>query len=453
MALTTDFELAFLLIATFLVLIKGSHVVMNKLKLPHVLGEVLLGFILGPTIIGVFYLKNGESSSIFTILPSVTNHQVGYAFYVISFLTEFAVLLLLFKVGTEIDFDVLKSVKIPSLYSAIGGILVPLLAGLMFFFTTLYFIPELIIKEGSKPIEVILFLAVSLTATSIGISTRIFLDVGKIKTKVAQTVVGAAIFDDIVSVTALGLSVAYVSGAIVFTLTGITVIFLEIGLFFLICFILFKYIIPRLIDRTKVIQDRSFTIFFSIGFMLFMAVLAQNLQLAPIIGAFMAGVIIGNEDDFLDVHKDYEPLADWIIPFFFISIGLKINVIEIITPTIALMGVTLAILVILAKFTGGSIGSRLSGKEWSNSRVVGLSMAAKGEVTLIFASTGYALGIFTPALYFSLILVVVLDSLLIPTLLKFAINRWMVEEIDIENTNQTHIEDNNLVNQFNSVPV
>jgi Kef-type K+ transport system membrane component KefB len=403
---------------------------MQYFKLPDVLGEVALGFIVGPTILGSWALYDlsdgGHPKSILTSLFGIPTSQLEPSGLIFSFVADFAVLLLLFKVGMEIDFDVLKRVKKPALSSAIGGIAVPLLFGLTFLAITMQIAPDLVIPEDSSFTEVGLFLAVALTATSIGISTRIFLDLKKIKTRAAQTVVGAAVFDDVVSVTLLALSVAYVSG--LFTGSGVFRIFAEIALFFLISFILFKYFIPWFIRHTRVVQDRSFAIFFSIGFMLLMSVLAQTLELAPIIGAFTAGVIIGNEEDFLDLHTEVEPLADWIIPFFFISIGLGINLRAILTPTVIALGLTLATVAILAKFLGGTLGSKLSGNNWDTSRVVGLSMAAKGEVTLIFASEAYALGIFTLPLYAAVISLVMIDSLVIPTLLKFGIQYWLEDE-------------------------
>jgi Kef-type K+ transport system membrane component KefB len=259
----------------------------------------------------------------------------------------------------------------------------------------------------------------------------------RIRTRAAQTVVGAAVFDDIVSVTMLALSVAYVSGQ--FTGAGAFMILAEILFFFFISFILFKYFIPWFISNTRVVQDKSFAIFFSIGFMLLMSVLAQTLELAPIIGAFTAGVIIGNEEDFLDLHTEVEPLADWIIPFFFISIGLGINLSAVLSPTVIGLGLALATIAILAKFLGGTLGSKLSGNNWDTSRVVGLSMAAKGEVTLIFASEAYALGIFTLPLFAAVISLVMIDSLVIPTLLKFGIQYWLEDET--EEGNQVIVEE------------
>jgi len=420
----SDYEMVFLLIGVVLIITKLAHLVMKRLDLPNVLGEVFVGFLLGPTVLGIYYLKSHPESILGTLL-GISQASLDTSGVVISFIAEFAVLLLLFEVGTEIDFSLLNKVKHSAIFSALGGILTPVVFALSFLVIAASLVGGLVLPVGVDFMDVGLFLAIALTATSIGISTRIFIDLGKIKSKVAQTVVGAAIIDDIVSVTALALVVTYVSGNVELSLTGISLIIAKIILFFVISVLLFKIIVPWVIRRTRSLQDHSFPIFFSIAFMSLMAVLAQSLGLATIIGAFMAGMIIGNEEDFLDIERDIKPLADWIIPFFFITIGLQIDLIAVFNPTILVLGFSLAVVAILAKFLGGGIGARLSGTSTSEAKVIGLSMAAKGEVTLIFAVTAYSLGIFTLSLYTAVIFLVVIDSFVIPTLLKIAIHRWV----------------------------
>ena len=431
MAGGSDFQVVFLLIGLFLIFIKSVHVLMKRLDLPDVLGEVSLGFILGPSLIGIYHLKDHPESLLSSLTFLGLNQNIlDDSGLILSFIAEFAVLILLFEVGTEIDFDVLKKVKKPAGFAAMGGIFLPLILGLSFLAIVAGLNRSLVIPEGVEFWDTGLFMAVALTATSIGISTRIFLDLNKITTKVAQTVVGAAIFDDIISVTALALVIAYVGGLLSGGSVGL--IILRIALFFVISFLLFKFGIPWAVDKTKVVKDRSFVIFFSISFMMLMSVLAQALQLEPIIGAFVAGVIIGNEDDFLDIHADITPIANWIVPFFFINIGLQIDLGPILSADTVVatvtLGLSLATIAILAKYFGGSLGAKFAGYGKNESKAIGLSMAAKGEVTLIFATTAYSLGYFTDTLFAAVISLVMIDSLVIPTLLKIGIEKWITDD-------------------------
>lgn len=418
---TSDFEFAFLLIGVFLTLIKVSQVVSRKFGLPDVLGELVTGIIMGPTVLGVLYLKSVPTSSLSDILH-VDQFHVELTATVINFISEFAVLLLLFKVGMEVDFDDLKKVKTPAFITASMGIFLPLIGGFFLVYGVISIAPIYLIPEGISYVNAAIFLGATLTATSIGISTRLFLDLDKMRTKVAQTVVGSAIIDDIIAVALFSVIVAYLGdtqGSV-----SIISILINIIIFFFVSFLLFKYGIPYFMTKTKKYSDSTIPVFVSIAFMLYMAVFAQALGLAPIIGAFVAGVIIG-KDDYLDVHRDFEPVTSWIIPFFFLDIGLSVNLGDVLDPQAFLIAMIIVIVAISSKFIAGFVGTYFQGYTKGESWTTGLSMAARGEVTLIFAFTGYSYGYFSELLYGIIILAVVLIIfILIPTM-KYAVKNWL----------------------------
>ncbi len=417
----SEYELAFLLIAIFLTLIKASQVVSRKFGLPDVLGELITGIILGPTILGVLYLKENPSSSLSGILK-VNQYQLDLTGIVINFISEFAVLLLLFKVGMEVDFDDLKKVKTPAFLTASIGIILPIIGGFFMIYTVIRASSLSLIPPGIPLFSAAVFLGVALTATSIGISTRLFLDLDKMRTKVAQTVVGAAIIDDIIAVALFSIIVAYYGGS---EGSGFIGIIVNITIFFIVSILLFKYIIPAFMNKTKSYIDSSVPVFVSIAFMLFMSVFAQTLGLAPIIGAFMAGVIIGNEDDYLDIHKDFEPITSWIIPFFFLDIGLSVNLTEVLSVSVIVVAFALVTVAIIAKFLAGYLGTVFLGYTKGEARTTGLSMAARGEVTLIFAFTGFSYGYFTELFYGIIILSVVLITIMLIPTMKYAMKNWL----------------------------
>ncbi len=419
---TSDFEFAFLLIGVFLTLIKGSQVVSRKFGLPDVLGELVTGIIMGPTFLGILYLKNVPTSSISDFLH-MDQLQIELTATVINFISEFAVLLLLFKVGMEVDFDDLKRVKVPAFLTAGLGIILPLVGGFFLVYGVISMVSLNLVPDGVDNVNVAIFLGATLTATSIGISTRLFLDLDKMRTKVAQTVVGSAIIDDIIAVALFSVIVAYLGdtqGS-----TGILSIFVNITIFFFVCFILFKYGIPYFMTKTKKYHDSSVPVFVSIAFMLYMAVFAQALGLAPIIGAFVAGVIIGNEDDYLDIHRDFEPITSWIIPFFFLDIGLSVNLGDVLDPIAFIVALVIVTVAVLSKFLAGFVGTYFQGYTVGEARTTGLSMAARGEVTLIFAFTGYSYGYFSELLYGIIILAVVLIIFILIPIMKFAVKNWL----------------------------
>ncbi|MCY3414041.1 MAG: cation:proton antiporter [Candidatus Heimdallarchaeota archaeon] len=436
---TSDYELPFLLIALSLTLIKASQIGSRKLGLPDVLGELIVGIILGPTIMGILYLKAypAHPTSSISWWLHLDEHHLDITGNVINFISEFAVLLLLFKVGMEVEFDDMKLVKKPAFLTAMAGIILPFLGGVVFIYTIVTNSSLDLIPAGEDKLHAAIFLGSTLTATSIGISTRLFLDYNKMRTKVAQTVVGSAIIDDIVAVVLFSLVLAYFSEASSLDLIGVLGILLNIAIFFFVSFMLYKYVLPYFFIKTKMYNDTSVPVFVSIAFMLYMAVFSQMLGLAPIIGAFVAGVIIGNEDDYLDIHKDFEPIGAWIIPFFFLDIGLSVDLSAVASFTAIGIAVILLLIAFSSKYLGGLIGTAKQGYTKGQSHTTGVSMAARGEVTLIFAFSGYSLGYFTDLFYGIIILSVVLLAFIIVPLLKHAIKQYSGDELGETNFCET----------------
>ena len=428
---TTDFMMSFLLIAIILTFIKASQMISRRLDLPDVLGELVVGIVLGPTVLGVLFLTDIPTSTLGAFL-GIDQEHLSVTAKIITFISEFAVLLLLFKVGLEVDFDDLRRVRTPAIITASTGILLPLIGGVIFVFGITAIMPLGLFPQDIDIWLIALFVGVILTATSIGISSRLFCDLDRLRTRVAQTVVCAAIFDDIIAVALFSIVVAYFGSAGSFNPLGLPVIIFNIILFFVISYILYKYVLPAFFSKIRGNGDSSLPIFVSIGFMLYMSTLAQVLGLAPIIGAFMAGIIIGNEKGFLDIHKDFEPVSSWVIPFFFLTIGLGVNLGQIWSIATLVISLVLVGIALLTKHLAGVIGTRFSGYSKGEARTVGLSMAARGEVTLFFAYTGFSLGYFTQAFYGVVILSVILIPFIVIPLLKHAIAKWVPKSEDPE---------------------
>ncbi len=420
----SEFELSFIIIALFIFLVKIIHIIGRRFEFPDVLGELILGFILGPTVLGIFYLRDQPTTSL-NALFGFTVEQLETTGVIIRFISEFAVLLLLFKVGTEVNLSELKALGKKAISIATGGIVVPLIVGVVFSLLLANVVGIPITPNGISNMEIAILVGMILSATSIGIALRIFMDLDIIRTKISQTVVGAAVLDDIIVVTAIGLMFTYITSNTSLNFTGVIRILIEISIFFVISIILFKFVIPWFKRFTGKFDDKSIPLFVSIGFMLAMAVLAQVLQLTPIIGAFVAGVIIGNEDDYLDIHQDFEPITTWIIPFFFLSIGLQVNARELATPILIIIAVVLTIVSMAAKMLGGAAGAKMFGFTWDQSKIIGLAMASRGEVTLIFATQAFVLGYFSFELYGIIILSVVVTIILSVPILKNRITNSM----------------------------
>ncbi|MFW9909496.1 MAG: cation:proton antiporter [Candidatus Thorarchaeota archaeon] len=423
---SSDFILPFLLLALILTIIKVSQVIFKKLDLPEVLGELLVGIILGPTMLGILYLNAVPTSSL-SLFFEIDQNQLDIASLIINFISNLAVLLLLFKVGMELDFHDMIKVRTPAFVTAGAGILLTIAGGIVFLVALVGITTLDLQPHGVDIWYSAIFLGVAFTATSIGISTRLFCDYKKLQTKVAQTVVASAIFDDIIAVALFSFVIAYFTSAESLNPFGLPIILVNITLFFVVSYILYRYILPYFFQKTKKYDDKTLPVFVSLSLMLYLAFFAQMLGLAPIIGAFVAGVIIGNEDEYLDIHDDFEPISSWIIPFFFISIGLTINLVPSLNVISILIALLLVAVAIVPKYAGGIFGSYFGDYDKGEARTIGLSMAVRGEVTLFFAYTGFHLGYFTETLYGIVILSVILVSFILIPLLKHACMNWLPE--------------------------
>lgn len=422
----SDFILPFLFLALILTIIKISQVLFKKLDLPEVLAELLFGILLGPTVLGILYL-NATPTTSFSLFFPIEQSQLDTTSLIISFISNLAVLLLLFKVGMELDFHDMIKVRTPAFVTAGAGILLMIGGGIVFFFTLAGISTLDLQTQGIDTWHSAIFLGVAFTATSIGISTRLFCDYKKLKTKMAQTVVASAIFDDIIAVALFSFILAFFASTESLNPFGLPIILINILVFFAVSYLLYKYILPYFFLKTEKYDDKSLPIFVSLSLMLYMAFFAQMLGLAPIIGAFVAGVIIGNEDEYLDIHDDFEPISSWIIPFFFISIGLTINLVPFLNVFSFLISLLLVVFAIIPKYVGGILGSFFGKYDKGEARTLGLSMAVRGEVTLFFAYTGFSLGYFTETLYGIVILSVILATSILIPLLKYACTNWIPE--------------------------
>lgn len=423
---SSDFILPFLFLAVILTTIKISHVIFQKFDLPEVLGELIVGIIIGPTVLGILYLNAMPTSSL-SLLFDIDQNQLDITALIINFVSNLAVLLLLFKVGMELDFHDMMKVRTPAFVTAGAGILLTIAGGIFFFFALLGTATLDMQPTGVDLWYSAIFLGVAFTATSIGISTRLFCDYKKMQTKVAQTVVASAIFDDILAVALFSFVIAYFTSAESMSPIGIPLILIKIIVFFGVSYLLYRYILPYFFLKTKKYDDKSIPIFVSLSLMLYMAFFAQMLGLVPIIGAFVAGVIIGNEDEYLDIHDDFEPISSWIIPFFFISIGLTINLVPFLNALLILMALVLVVVAIVPKYLGGILGSYFGEYEKGEGRTIGLSMVVRGEVTLFFAFSGFSLGYFTEAVYGIVILSVILVTIISIPIIKHACTHWLPE--------------------------
>ena len=354
----------------------------ERIGQPPVLGELLAGVLLGPSLLGLVPLSSG-----------------------ILLIAEIGVLLLLFEVGLETDLGELLRVGGPAMTVAIVGMALPFAGGYaltrMAGFTTLTAI----------------FVGAALTATSIGISSRVLSDLGLLTSREGQIILGAAVADDVLGLVVLAVvSQIAATGSVGMWEAGKAAVLSFAFLFLAIVLgIPLGRLLVRVVGRASV---RGILITVSVAFALLAALGAQTAGSAAIVGAFAAGLVLARTNRGRDIETSIRPVVDVFAPVFFVSIGAQVDVLYL-NP--AVPANRPALLLALGLIAVGTLGKFAAGyAAWGGVRrsFIGAGMIPRGEVGLIFAQIGRQNGALPEPAFIAVVLAVFATTFLTPPLLK-----------------------------------
>lgn len=391
------------LIALVLILF-GSRVVghlFNCFGQPAVLGELLLGVALGAL-----------SLLSFSHLDFIRTDRA------IEVLAEIGVVLLLFQVGLESDLAQMRKVGFTSFLVAVVGVLAPFFLG---WGVSQFFFPQ-------RPVYVHIFIGATLCATSVGITARVLQELNKVNTPEARIILGAAVIDDVLGLVILaivqGLILAADRGASL-SAGAILVIFLKAGLFLMGALGVGPFLSQHFFRLANRLEAQGLLLPSVLGFCFFFSWLASLIGLAPIVGAFAAGLIL-EEVHYRDLaHREehelediLEPIGAFLTPIFFVLMGARVDITTFLKTDI----LGFALVLTLAAILGKQACSLVAGKGVKRG-VVGLGMIPRGEVGLIFASIGAGLTlkgvrVIDPGAYSAVVIMVIITTLMTPPLLK-----------------------------------
>lgn len=329
-------------------------------------------------------------------------------------LSELGVIVIMFTAGMGTNLKDLKQTGKAGLLVALCGVLVPLGLGaaLMFAFNRGEFA-----YEGSKLLQD-LFMGTVLTATSVSITVETLKEIGKLSTKVGNTILAAALIDDILGLICLTL-VTSMAGADV----NLGVVLLKIAAFFVFAIGVGLLAIKGFCWYDKRVEDRNLRRFPVAAFVLclVMAFVAEEIfGVADIIGAFAAGLVIANTPKAQYIESRFSPLSYLLLtPIFFASIGIKVTLPQM-DGMILLFAVLLLVVAVVAKLVGCGLGARVCGFENRQCVQIGCGMACRGEVALIVANKGMAMALLNPVFFGPIIIMVVCCAVLTPIMLKSA---------------------------------
>lgn len=378
------FDLALILIST-----KLFGLITKKVRMPQVVGALVAGVILGPAVLNV--LSETEF---------------------IQKLAELGVIVLMFTAGLETDINQLKKTGKASFIIAVLGVIIPLVGG--FFIASIF-------NKGNDVNAILqnVFIGIILTATSVSITVETLKEMGKLKTRAGNAILGAAIIDDILGIIALTVTTSLADPSI-----NVIIVLAKIVMFFIFAGLagyLFHWAFIKLDERYQ--RDLRRFVIFAFVFCLLLSFSAEEFfGVADITGAFIAGLVISDSNRSNYLNSRFETLSYMLLsPIFFASIGIKVQLTAM-TKTIFIFAILLLIVAILSKIFGCALGSKLC--KYSNREAIqiGTGMISRGEVALIVANKGIAMGLMLPEFLAPVVIVVVVTTIVTPILLKVVFN-------------------------------
>ena len=361
-----------------------------RLHQPAVLGELLAGLILGPTVINLLHLPPFDSPS---LEETVLN------------LAELGAVLMMFIAGMEVDLKEMGRAGRIAALAGVLGVALPLLMGAL-----------VAVPFGYVGVEAI-FVGIILTATSVSISAQTLLDLGVLRTQEGLAMLGAAVVDDILVIGLLSVFLALVGGA---DASGaVAFAFVKIVVYMVLAGVAGWLVLPpmmRWVDRQPISEGLAALVFSSVLLFAWAAEVVGGL--AAITGAFIAGVGLSRSPLRDKTEGKIRTITyTFLVPVFFVSIGLQADARSITGPSLLFLGVLLLVAVV-SKVVGSGAGARLGGFSGSQALRVGVGMVSRGEVGLIVAAVGVGQGLVDPSLFSIVVVLVLLTTIITPVLLR-----------------------------------
>ena len=370
----------------------------KRIRRPVVIGEILGGVVVGPAVLGI-YQVNAETQ----------------------LFAEIGVVLLLFRVGIETRLGDLARVGGTALAVAALGVALPFAAG--------FGLAEVI----GEPLVVAVFLAAALTATSVGITSRVLGDLDALATMSGRVILAAAVIDDVLAMLILAFASGLAAGAV--SIDRIAVLVVLAALFIGVVLLGGTSLLRR--RRSLLTAPRFAETPFLPGMiiMLGLAALAAFIGLAAIIGAFLAGMVVGESSERRALEAEVEPVAAFFTPFFFGFIGAQVDLAGLASANALLLLAGITLIAVAAKFAGAFLGAVRLGAP--RATLIGWGMVPRGEVGIVVAGLGLSAGAIGSELYSVVVGMAILTTLIVPPLLPRLVKRAETEHAEAAVSSKT----------------
>lgn len=373
---------------------KMGGYISTRFRQPSVLGELLVGLILGPTILNILF-----SWPLF--------HEPELLEEALTLMAELGVIMLMFLAGLELHLSELLSSGKVSALSGILGVLVPMGLG---YGTAVLF--------GVESAEA-LFIALTLSATSVSISAQTLMELGVLRTRVGLGLLGSAVFDDILVILLLSTSFVFISGGGSEGLGGVGATVLGMVAYLAVAVLIGLFLLPRLVVWVERLPISQGIIAFSLIIMLLFAWAAEVIgSMAAITGAFLVGLFLARTPFKERIERGVSTMAyGFFVPIFFVNIGLAVNM-RAIDDNAILFAAIITIVAVISKIIGSGLGALISGFNRREALQLGIGMVSRGEVGLIVASFAFSEGLLSAGNFSIVVFMIIVATLITPPMLR-----------------------------------
>jgi Kef-type K+ transport system membrane component KefB len=378
---------------------KMGGYVSTRFRQPSVLGELLVGLVLGPTILNMLF-----SWPIF--------HEPELLEEALTLMAELGVIMLMFLAGLELHLSELLSSGKVSALSGILGVLVPLGFGY-----------GMAILFGVESTEA-LFIALTLSATSVSISAQTLMELGVLRTRVGLGLLGSAVFDDILVILLLSASFVFISGSASEGLGGVGVTVLAMVAYLAVAVLVGLFLLPRLVIWVERLPISQGIIAFALIITLLFAWAAEVIgSMAAITGAFLVGLFLARTPFKERIEQGVSTMAyGFFVPIFFVNIGLAVNM-RAVGDNAILFAVTITIVAVISKIIGSGLGALIGGFNRRESLQLGIGMVSRGEVGLIVATFALSEGLLSSGNFSIVVFMIIVATLITPPMLRAAFSQ------------------------------
>jgi Na+:H+ antiporter len=351
----------------------------ERLRQPPVIGEIVAGVLLGPSLLNLVH-------------PSEMTWVMA----------EIGAIFLLFTVGLETKpSDLLRVGGVSALVASLG-VLVPFVLGFTY------------MKAGAHSTVESIFVGAAMVATSVGITARVLADMGALSTRAARVILGAAVLDDILGMIVLAVVSSLSEGRINYL--SLSILTAEAVGFSLLVIFFGSKIIGRFRPAVSLLRARNSAFFLSVMLCLGLSLASVYIGMAAIIGAFLAGLALADHSEQFHLRENAHPIMEFLAPFFFVMLGVQVNLRTMTEPKVLLTAGVICVLAIVSKLIGCGLGAISLGTK--DAFRIGIGMVPRGEVGLIVAAVGLNLHTIPDSIYGVVVIMSIVTTLFSPPVLR-----------------------------------